>query len=50
MEAIVLTFIVSLVIAGLVAFDLLALRYGVDSRVSLGDDHTRLRTRRQGIR
>ena len=28
-------------IAALVAFDLLALRYGVDSRDGIGDDHAR---------
>lgn len=41
MEAILLTLIVALVILGLVAFDLLALRFGVDSRGSIGDDHAR---------
>jgi hypothetical protein len=30
-----------MVIASLVAFDLLAIRYGVDSRPSIGDDHAR---------
>ena len=41
MEAIVLAFIVTAVILGLVAFDVLALRYGVDSRSGIGDDHAR---------
>lgn len=41
MEAILLTIIVAAVILGLVAFDLLALRFGVDSRASIGDDHAR---------
>ena len=39
MEAITFVIISLLVIAALVAFDLLALRYGVDSRGSVGDDH-----------
>jgi hypothetical protein len=41
MEAILLTLVVAFVILGLVAFDLLALRFGVDSRSSIGDDHAR---------
>jgi hypothetical protein len=41
MEAIVLAFIVTAVIAGLVAFDLLALHFGADSRRKIGDDHQR---------
>ena len=41
MEAIALAIIVTAVILGLVAFDVLALRYGVDSRTGLGDDHAR---------
>ena len=41
MEAIVLAFIVTAVILGLVAFDVLALRYGVDTRSGIGDDHAR---------
>jgi hypothetical protein len=38
---IVLAAILVLVIAGLAAFDLLALRYGVDSREGIGDDRHR---------
>ena len=41
MEALTFVIIVVLAIAGLVAFDLLALRYGVDSRATIGDDHAR---------
>ena len=41
MEALVLAFITLAVVAMLVAVDLLALRYGVDSRGTLGDDHQR---------
>jgi hypothetical protein len=41
MEALVFAIIVLLAIASLVAFDLLALRFGVDSRGSIGDDHAR---------
>lgn len=41
MEALALVIIVLLGVATLVAFDLLALRYGVDSRGSVGDDHAR---------
>ena len=41
MEALTLVFIVLLSIGALVAFDLLAIRFGVDSRTSVGDDHVR---------
>jgi hypothetical protein len=41
MEAIVLAFIVTAVMAGLLAFDMLALRFGADSRRGIGDDHQR---------
>ncbi len=41
MEALALVIIVLLAVASLVALDLLALRYGVDSRTSIGDDHAR---------
>ena len=41
MEAIALAIIVLVTIAALVVLDLLALRYGVDSRGSVGDDHAR---------
>jgi hypothetical protein len=41
MEAILLSLVVAVVILGLVAFDLLALRFGADSRGSIGDDHAR---------
>jgi hypothetical protein len=41
MEAIALVLIVLVAIAALIALDLLALRYGVDSRGSVGDDHAR---------
>ena len=37
MEALILIAIIG--IAGLLAFDWLALRFGVDSRDSIGDDH-----------
>jgi hypothetical protein len=40
-EAIVLAIIVTAAILGLVAFDVLALRFGVDSRATIGDDHAR---------
>jgi hypothetical protein len=44
MEALALAAIVMAVITGLVAFDLLALRFGVDSRESIADDrHRRMR-------
>jgi hypothetical protein len=38
MAALVLATITLLAIGGLAAFDLLALRYGVDSRESIGND------------
>lgn len=41
MEAIVLAFIVTAVVAGLLGFDLLALDLGADSRRTIGDDHQR---------
>ena len=41
MEAILLSLVVAVVILGLIAFDLLALRFGVDSRGSVGDTHGR---------
>lgn len=41
MEATALAVIVILVIGGLVVFDLLALRFGVDSREAIADDHAR---------
>jgi hypothetical protein len=41
MEAITFVIIVLLSIGTLVGFDLLALRFGVDSRTSVGDDHVR---------
>jgi hypothetical protein len=49
MEAILLTLVVAVVILGLVAFDLLAVRYGVDTRAGIGDDHAR-HARPLGIR
>jgi hypothetical protein len=42
MDLLALALIVLAVVAGLIAFDLLALRFGVDSRESIGDDHARL--------
>jgi hypothetical protein len=39
-------FLPLLAVIGLVVFDLLALRFGVDSRPGIGDDHAR----RLGIR
>ena len=33
--------IVSTIVAAIVAFDLAALRWGVDSRPTIGDDHRR---------
>jgi len=39
MAALVLATITLLAIGGLALFDLLALRYGVDSRESIGDEH-----------
>ena len=41
MEPIAFVLIVLFVIAALSVFDLLAVRYGVDSRGSIGDDHAR---------
>jgi hypothetical protein len=41
MEALVLAFITLAALGALVAFDLLALRYGADSRGTIGDDHQR---------
>jgi hypothetical protein len=41
MEPITFGIIVLIAIAALVAFDLLALRHGVDSRGAVGDDHAR---------
>ena len=41
MEALTFAIIILLAIAALIGFDLLALRYGVDSRATIGDDHAR---------
>jgi len=41
MEAFVPARLFTIAIAGLVAFDLLALRFGADSRPTIGDDHAR---------
>jgi len=41
MEALVPAFIAIASIVALVLFDLLALRFGVDSRPPIGDDHAR---------
>ncbi len=41
MEALVPVFVVVVVIAGLLAVDLLAMRFGADSRPTIGDDHAR---------
>lgn len=46
MDALIPILIFTVAILGLVVFDLLALRYGVDSRPGIGDDHAR----RLGIR
>jgi hypothetical protein len=46
MDAIVPAIVMLFTILGLVVFDVLALRYGVDSRPTIGDDHAR----RLGIR
>lgn len=35
--------LLALVIAALLAFDVAAVRWGVDSRPSIGDDHARIR-------
>ena len=39
MDALVPAIITIVAILGLVVFDVLALRYGVDSRPTIGDDH-----------
>ena len=41
MEALVPALLLFIALAGLVAFDLLALRFGADSRPTIGDDHAR---------
>ena len=41
METLTLIIMTLVVIAALVVVDLLALRYGVDSRETVGDDHAR---------
>jgi Tfp pilus assembly protein PilV len=41
MEAFVPALLLAIAVAGLVAFDLLALRFGADSRPTIGDDHAR---------
>jgi hypothetical protein len=41
MEVLASGFVVLAVLAGLVAFDLLALRFCVDSRETIGDDRAR---------
>ena len=41
MDALVPALILTVVILALVVFDLLALRFGVDSRPGIGDDHAR---------
>jgi hypothetical protein len=41
MEAIVLAIIVTATILGLVVVDVLAPRFGADSRAAIGDDHAR---------
>ena len=41
MEALVPALLLIVAIAGLVVFDLLALRFGADSRPTIGDDHAR---------
>jgi hypothetical protein len=41
MEALTVAIIVLFAIAGLAGFGLLALRFGVDSRGTIGDDHAR---------
>jgi hypothetical protein len=41
MEAFVPALLVAIAVAGLVAFDVLALRFGADSRPAIGDDHAR---------
>lgn len=41
MEAIVPAIVILVTTLGLVVFDILALRYGVESRPTIGDDHAR---------
>ena len=41
MEALVPALLFAIVIAAFVAFDLLALRFGADSRPTIRDDHAR---------
>lgn len=41
MEALVPVFVAVVLIAGLLAVDLLAMRFGADSRPAIGDDHAR---------
>jgi hypothetical protein len=41
MEALVPVLLLIIAIAGLVVVDLLALRFGADSRPIIGDDHAR---------
>ena len=41
MDVLGAAFVAFLIIAGLVAIDLLALRFGVDSRDGIGDDRVR---------
>ena len=41
MEALVPALLLIVAIAVLVVFDLLALRFGADSRPTIGDDHAR---------
>jgi hypothetical protein len=41
MEAFAFALIVLVTLAALVAFDLAAIHYGVDSRGTVGDDHAR---------
>ena len=41
MEALVPAFVACVVLAALVVFDLLAMRFGADSRPTIGDDHAR---------
>ena len=43
-------FVLLVIIAALSAFDLLALRFGVDSRPGVGDDHVRFGTPRWNLR
>ena len=41
MEALIPALVAIVAVAGLAAFDLLALRFGADSRPTIGDDHAR---------